>query len=216
MTLINFYRALESVYIKDDFNFTNFLINIVMRCSMKGAYHCCFCKVVWHSYFQKFLLINFTCTCSNWLINFSFTHFLLIKGYGKYSQWKELVIAPFIEWFKTVRESSSWILLVLRAICSTISFSLPLIDRTDCQQCALLKEPVTAPFTEQFKIDENINYNRNYIIHIIVPWWKEQWSTPFIQHPVQILLQAKHLQKSMFLREYSVVLQKSLSKTFSK
>ena len=139
-----------------------------MRCSMKGAYHCCFCKVVWHSYFQKFLLINFTCTCSNWLKNFSFTHFLLIKGYGKYSQWKELVIAPFIEWFKTVRESSSWILLVLRAICSTISFSLPLIDRTDCQQGALLKEPVTAPFTEQFKIDENINYNTNYIIHIIV------------------------------------------------
>ena len=35
MTIINFYRALESLCIKDDFNFTNFLINIVMRCSMK-------------------------------------------------------------------------------------------------------------------------------------------------------------------------------------
>ena len=67
-----------------------------------------------------------------------------------------MVIAPFVEWFKTVRESSLWILLVLRAICSTISFSLPLADRTDYHQGALQKEPVTAPFTEQFKIDENM------------------------------------------------------------
>ena len=129
---------------------------------------------------------------------------------------KSWLLLLSLEWFKTVRESSSWILFVLRAICSTISFSLPSVDRTDYQQGALQKEPVTAPFTEQFKIDENINYNTNYIIHIIVPWWKEQWSTPFIQHPVQSLLQAKHLQKSMFLRKYSIVLQKSLSKTFSR
>ena len=36
------------------------------------------------------------------------------------------------------------------------------------------------------------------------------------QPPVQSLLQAKRLQKSKVLREYSIVLQKSISKTFSK
>ena len=35
----------------------------------------------------------------------------------------------------------------------------------------------------------------------------------FVQHPVQILLQAKQPQKSKFLREYSIELQKSMSKT---
>ena len=35
----------------------------------------------------------------------------------------------------------------------------------------------------------------------------------FVQHPVQSLLQAKQLQKSKFLREYSIELQKSMSKT---
>ena len=124
ITIINFNRALESLRTKEDFKFTNFLTNRVMRCSTKDASHCCFRKAVSNNYFQKFLLINFTSTCSNWFSNFSFTHFLLIKGYGKYSLRKESVIAPFVEWFKTARESSSWILLVLRAICSTISFFL--------------------------------------------------------------------------------------------
>ena len=117
-------RALESLRTKDDFNFTNFLINRLMRCSTKGASHCCFRKAVSNNYFHKFLLINFTSTCSNWLNNFSLTHFVLIKGYGKYSLRIESVIPPFVEWFKTAREYSSWIFLVLRAICSTISVLL--------------------------------------------------------------------------------------------
>ena len=107
ITIINFNRALESLRTKEDFKFTNFLTNRVMRCSTKDASHCCFRKAVSNNYFQKFLLINFTSTCSNWFSNFSFTHFLLIKGYGKYSLRKESVTAPFAEWFKTARESSS-------------------------------------------------------------------------------------------------------------
>ena len=106
IAIINFNRALEILRTKDDFSFTNFLINRTMRCSTKGASHCCFRKAVSNNYFQKFLLINFISTCSNWLKNFSFIHFLLIKGYGKYSLRKESVIAPFVEWFKTARESS--------------------------------------------------------------------------------------------------------------
>ena len=106
IAIINFNRALESLRTKDNFSFSNFLINTVMRCSTKGASHCCFRKAVSNNYFQKFLLINFISTCSNWLKNFSFIHFLLIKGYGKYSLRKESVIAPFVEWFKTARESS--------------------------------------------------------------------------------------------------------------
>ena len=78
-----------------------------------------------------------------------------------------MVIAPFVEWFKTVRESSLWILLVLRAICSTISFSLPLADRIDYQQGPLQKEPVTVPCIERFEIDVNMElqcelYNSYY------------------------------------------------------
>ena len=107
IAIINFNCALESLRTKDDFSFTNFHINRVMRCSTKRASHCCFCKAVSNNPFQKFLMINFTSTRSNWLNNFSFTHFLLIKGCGKYSLRKESVIAPFVEWFKTVRKSSS-------------------------------------------------------------------------------------------------------------
>ena len=59
------------------------------------------------------------------------------------------------------------------------------------------------------------NNNTNYIIRIIVPWLKEQWSAPFLQRPVQSLLQAKQQQKSKFLRGYSIELQKFISKTFS-
>ena len=83
---MNFNHAL---CFKGDFNFTNFLINRVMKCSTKGASPCRFQKAVSNNYFQKFLLINLLSTCSNWLNNFSFTHFLLIKGYGKYSLRKE-------------------------------------------------------------------------------------------------------------------------------
>ena len=106
ITIINFKRALESLCTKDDFNFANFLIKGVTGCSTKGASHCCFRKAVSNNWFQIFLLINFISTCSNWLKNCSFTHFLLIKGYGKYSLRKESVIAPFVEWFKIARASS--------------------------------------------------------------------------------------------------------------
>ena len=40
--------------------------------------------------------------------------------------------------------------------------------------------------------------------------------TTIVQRPAQSLLEAKHLQKSKFLREYSIVPQKFISKTFSK
>ena len=107
IAIINFNRALESLRTKDNFSFSNFLINTVMRCSTKGASHCCFLKAVSNNYFQKFLLINFISTCSNWLNNISFTHFRLIKGFGQYSLRKESVIAPFVDWFKTSRKSYS-------------------------------------------------------------------------------------------------------------
>ena len=110
-------------------------MNSVMGGSMKGASYCCFCKAVSNNYLQKFLLINFTSTCFNWLNNSSFTHFVVVKGYGKYSLRKESVIAPFIEWFKTARESSSSILLVLRAICSTISFFLTFCLQKTINSC---------------------------------------------------------------------------------
>ena len=83
---------------------------------------------------------------------------MLTKGYGKYSLRKESAIAPFVEWFKTVRKSSSWVLLVLRAIqfSQPFHFSLPLPDRKDCQQGGLQKEPVTATFIERFKTGESM------------------------------------------------------------
>ena len=67
--------------------------------------YCCFHKKVSNQYFQeKNLLISFINTYHNWLQNFSYTHFLLTKGYGKCSLRRESVIPPFVEWFKTVRE----------------------------------------------------------------------------------------------------------------
>ena len=42
--------------------------------------------------FKLLLSEILTDTCSNWLKNFSFTHFLLINDYGKYSLRKESVI----------------------------------------------------------------------------------------------------------------------------
>ena len=110
ITIINFNRTLESLGTKDNLTITTNLINRVMKYSTKSTSHCCFRKAVSNNYFQKFLQINFVSTCSNWPNNFSFTHFLLVKGYGKYSLRKESVIAPFIEWFKTARESVAWIL----------------------------------------------------------------------------------------------------------
>ena len=54
-----------------------------------------------------------------------------MKGCEKYSLQKESVIAPFVEWFKTPRGSSSWVLLVLTEI--------------------YLKDPVIVLFLEQLK-----------------------------------------------------------------
>ena len=67
ITIINFKRALESLFTKDDFSFTKFLINREMGCSSKEATHCCFGKAVSNSCFQIFLLINFISTYHNWL-----------------------------------------------------------------------------------------------------------------------------------------------------
>ena len=72
IAVINFNYALESLRTKGNFNFTNFLINRVMKCYTKGASHCCFCKAVSNNSFQKFFLINFASTCSNLLNNFTF------------------------------------------------------------------------------------------------------------------------------------------------
>ena len=65
ITIINFNGALEILRTKDNFDFTNFLNNRVMRCSTKGASHCCFRKAVSNNYFQNLLLINFISICSN-------------------------------------------------------------------------------------------------------------------------------------------------------
>ena len=96
--------------------------------------YCCFRKTVSNHYFQKkVLLIAFSSTYHNWLKNLSFTQFLLIKGYRNTAQKMKFSIkdffifcavkvfsmkrvgdfVPFVEWFKTQRGSSSWILLVL-------------------------------------------------------------------------------------------------------
>ena len=81
------------------------------------------------------------------------------------------------------------------------------------QQGALQKEPVTTPFIERCKIDKSMELYTNYVIPILVPWWKEQWSALFVQRSEQNLLQAK-LPKSKLLREYSIELQNSMSKNF--
>ena len=126
ITTINFHRALKNLYSIDDFNFTNFLIDRVMGCSIKGASYCGFRKAVSSNYFQKVLLINFISTYANWLENFCFAHFLLIEGYRKYYLRKESAIAPFAERFKTaiLKKSSKWIFLVLTATSLNLSVLL--------------------------------------------------------------------------------------------
>ena len=125
IAIINFNRALENLRTKDYFSFILTFILIEWWDALRNApVIAAFVKRFQTISFQKFLLINFTSTRSNWLNNFSFTHFLLIKGCEKYSLRKKSVIAHFVEWFKTARKSSSWILLVLKAIFSTISFFL--------------------------------------------------------------------------------------------
>ena len=43
---ITFYRTLESLCTRDDFNFTKLSIDRVMACSTKGASYCCLRKAV--------------------------------------------------------------------------------------------------------------------------------------------------------------------------
>ena len=148
---MNFKHAL---CFKGDFNFTNFLINRVMKCSTKGASHCRFQKAVSNNYFQKFLLINLLSTCSNWLNNFSFTHFLLIKGYGKYSLRKSRSLFLSQRDIKQRESLPCEFYQCLEQFAQPFHFSLPSADRIDYQQGALQMEPVTAPFIERFKIDE--------------------------------------------------------------
>ena len=98
--------------------------------------YCCFCKAVSNHYFQKkVLLINFICTYHSWLKNFRFTHFLLIKGYGKYSFRKESVIAPFADWFKTERVVLMNFISTYRNLLKTCSF-LTFNERKPWAECS--------------------------------------------------------------------------------
>ena len=97
ITIINFNPVLESLLTKDDFNFTNFLINRVMRCSTKGDSHCCFRKAVSNNYFQKFLL-KISLVLAPIGLRISVLLILLsFRGLWKVSLQKELVIDPFVE-----------------------------------------------------------------------------------------------------------------------
>ena len=83
ITSTNFNRALENLSAMDDFNFTNFQLLLLPQSGVK--------LLLSESLADKFK-------------NFSFIHFLLIKGYGKYSLRKESLIALFVEWCKTQEE----------------------------------------------------------------------------------------------------------------
>ena len=113
ITILNFYRGLKNLYTMDNFNFTNFLVDIMKGCSTKGTVIAAFAKRFQATTFRK----------SYCLKNFSFAHFLLIEGYWKYYLRKESVIASFVERFKeaTLRKSSKWIFLVLTAACLNLS-----------------------------------------------------------------------------------------------
>ena len=85
--------------------------------------------------------------------NFSFAHLSLIENYDQGAALrKESVIATFMEQFKiaTLRKSYWWILLVIRAICLTISF-LSIFFIETYEQYALRKELIIAPLTERFQ-----------------------------------------------------------------
>ena len=161
--------ALDSLRSKDDCNFTNFLINRVMKCSTKGASHCCFHKAVSNNYFQKFLLINFTSTCSNWINNFNFTHFLLIKGYRKYSLRKESVIAFLQSGLKQERVFLVNFISTQSNLLNHFIFPyLWLIEQTINR--VLYKRSQSLLLSQNgLKEIKAQNYNTNYIIRIIVP-----------------------------------------------
>ena len=62
----------------EDFSFTKFLIDRVLRCSKNGVSYCYFCKAVSKNYFNTVLLKNFICTYANCIKDFNFALFLLI------------------------------------------------------------------------------------------------------------------------------------------
>ena len=82
----------KSLRTMDNFNFTNFLSDIMLGCSTKGASYCCFHKDVSNNFFQKVLLINFISTYANLLQHFIFARVLLIEDNGKCALEKEPVI----------------------------------------------------------------------------------------------------------------------------
>ena len=100
--LLNFNRALENFRTMDDFNFTNFLSDRGMGCSTEGASYCCFRKAVSDNCFQKVLLITFISNYANLFQHFIFADLIeSLKGYEKCALQDELVIALFVERFKT-------------------------------------------------------------------------------------------------------------------
>ena len=119
ITIWNSNRALENLRTMNDFNFTHFFSERVVAWSTKGASFCCFRKAVSNNVFQK-ILLNFINFSISFLLAFCQRGcFLLIEDYGKNALRKELVIAPFVEKFKTAtsRKSSWWISLVFPVIC---------------------------------------------------------------------------------------------------
>ena len=121
----------------NDFNFTNFQLLLLSQGGFKPLLSGEYLADKFHQY-------NHNC-----LKNFSFTHFLLIKGYGKYSLRKESLIAPFVEWFKTQRER-----VVLTNFMSTYRnllkpFSFPdFLMIENREQIALRKDPVILLFSQ--------------------------------------------------------------------
>ena len=68
----------------------------------KGARHCSFCRAFSNKHFEKIILMNFISTDVNLLQHVIFTIFLVVKDYEECALRKELIIAPFVDWFKTV------------------------------------------------------------------------------------------------------------------
>ena len=59
-------------------------------------------RAVSSSYFEKVFLVNFISTYSKLLKHFIFARFLLIEGCEQGALRKELIVAPFVDRFKTV------------------------------------------------------------------------------------------------------------------
>ena len=152
ITILNFNHTLENVHTMDAINFIERFSDRVVECFAEGTSYCCFAIVVPNNYFQKVLLINFICTFANSLQHFIFARFLLIEDYGKYTLWKEQVIATFAEQFQKMVEK----VLLMNSICTHryllhhfIFGHLLLIE--DYEQGTLQKGSIIATFIEWFK-----------------------------------------------------------------